>query len=76
MKKIKLLAALFTALIMIIGTGCERVAPNYAGVLMENFERTAKTTFRLLKVASGRWLLVRSYFRFHCSTSEGTLTVA
>lgn len=49
MKKIKLLAALFTALIMIIGTGCERVAPNYAGVLMENFGKDGKDDFSLVK---------------------------
>lgn len=47
MKTIKLLVA--TALIAIVGTSCSRVAPNYQGVLMEDFGKNGKSDFKLVK---------------------------
>lgn len=37
--------------IMALFTSCERVAPNYAGVLMENYGKNGKEDF---KVVAGR----------------------
>lgn len=49
MKKLKFLILAFTA--MVLATSCERVAPNYAGVLMENFGKDGKSDF---KIVAGR----------------------
>lgn len=49
MKKFKFL--LIALIAMIATTSCKRVAPNYAGVLMENYGKDGKNDF---KVVSGR----------------------
>ena len=47
MKSIKIL--FFLAVIIITLSSCERVAPNYQGVLMENFGKNGKSDFSLQK---------------------------
>lgn len=47
MKKIKLVLA--TLMIGLMLVGCSRVAPNYQGVLMENFGQNGKSDFSLVK---------------------------
>lgn len=42
---------IFAALAAVVFTSCERVAPNYAGVLMENFGKSGKEDF---SIVSGR----------------------
>ena len=42
-KNIKIIAFLFVGMIMF--ASCERVAPNYAGVLMENYGKDGKADF-------------------------------
>lgn len=49
MKEIKFWMALIA--IMVMFTSCQRVAPNYAGVLMENYGKQGKEDF---KIVSGR----------------------
>lgn len=49
MKKMIRLAAVCVAVVVL--SSCERVAPNYAGVLMENYGKQGKEDF---KVVSGR----------------------
>ena len=49
MKKIKFLIP--ACALMIAFASCQRVAPNYAGVLMENYGKEGKSDF---KVVSGR----------------------
>ena len=43
MKKIKI--SLVIVLMTIVFTSCERVAPNFAGVLMENFGKNGKSDY-------------------------------
>lgn len=45
----------FAALVAVMLTSCERVAPNYAGVLMENFGKAGKEDFTI--VAGKVWTL-------------------
>lgn len=49
-----LVMALFAVLLL---TSCERVAPNYAGVLMENFGKQGKEDFKVVsgKVSTWEW---------------------
>lgn len=47
MKTIKLL--LFSLVLLTIFTSCERVAPNYVGVLMEDYGKNGKSDFTLQK---------------------------
>lgn len=46
-----ILAIAFIIIAMVFLSSCERVAPNYAGVLMENYGKQGKDDF---KVVSGR----------------------
>lgn len=49
MKKISSFAILGVLAISIVSlTSCERVAPNYAGVLMENFGKDGKKDFTIV----------------------------
>lgn len=49
MKRSKFFTVLFTVLVTVAFTGCERVAPNYAGALMENFGKNGKDDFHLVR---------------------------
>jgi hypothetical protein len=49
MKKINLMSLLFALTIALTFTSCERVAPNYVGVLMENYGKDGKSDFSLVK---------------------------
>ena len=49
--KIKCMLVAFMA--TVIFSSCERVAPNYAGVLMENYGKDGKEDF---KIVSGKYL--------------------
>lgn len=46
MKKILIVALSFSTLLV---TSCERVAPNYVGVLMENYGKSGKSDFSIVK---------------------------
>ena len=55
MRKFKLFGFVFAMLVLVVLTSCERVAPNYQGVLMENYGKNGKSDFSLQK---GRvWVL-------------------
>ena len=47
----KILSLLILTLDMVLMSSCERVAPNYAGVLMEDFGKNGKEDF---SIVSGR----------------------
>lgn len=49
--KTKIKFVLVALLATVIFSSCERVAPNYAGVLMENYGKEGKKDF---KIVSGR----------------------
>ena len=54
MKKISIYAVVLTTLMIV---SCERVAPNYAGVLMENYGKEGKSDFKVVsgKVSTWEW---------------------
>lgn len=45
-----LIKLILSFVVVALFVSCERVAPNYAGVLMENYERTVKKTLALYLV--------------------------
>lgn len=47
MKTVK--AIMLSAALMVLATSCERVAPNYVGVLMEDYGKNGKADFSLVK---------------------------
>lgn len=49
MKKIKNILFIFLSILLI--SSCQRVAPNYAGVLMENYGKAGKSDY---SIVSGR----------------------
>lgn len=53
--KIKCMLVAFMA--AVIFSSCERVAPNYAGVLMENYGKDGKEDFKIVsgKVSTWEW---------------------
>lgn len=55
MKKIKFIICAMCAMLMF--ASCERVAPNYAGVLMENYGKDGKSDFSIVtgKVSTWEW---------------------
>ena len=55
MKKINLMSLLFALTIVLTFTSCERVQPNYVGVLMENFGKEGKNDFSLVKGRVNTW---------------------
>ena len=59
-----LIVALFA---VVLFASCERVAPNYAGVLMENYGKQGKEDF---KIVSGK---AQSFFKFRYSISVENL---
>jgi len=52
MKKINILVVMA---MMLLSTSCERVAPNYVGVLMENYGKNGKSDFSLQKGRVSTW---------------------
>ena len=44
----KILSLLILTLGMVLMSSCERVAPNYAGVLMEDFGKNGKEDFSMM----------------------------
>ena len=55
MKNLISLMLVFMALLVLVS--CERVAPNYAGVLMENYGKQGKEDFKVVsgKVSTWEW---------------------
>lgn len=55
MKKVKFILMALVAVIAF--SSCERVAPNYAGVLMENYGKDGKSDFKVVsgKVSTIEW---------------------
>ena len=49
-----LIVALFA---VVLFTSCERVAPNYAGVLMENYGKQGKEDFKIVSGKVSTWEL-------------------
>jgi hypothetical protein len=49
MKKIKCFGFMFAVLAIVVLSSCERVAPNYQGVLMSNYGKNGKSDFSLQK---------------------------
>lgn len=54
MKKLHLIA-LMSVLVLMVFTSCERVAPNFVGVLMENYGKAGKSDFTLQKGRVSTW---------------------
>jgi hypothetical protein len=52
MKKINILVVMA---MILLSTSCERVAPNYVGVLMENYGKSGKSDFSLQKGRVSTW---------------------
>ncbi len=44
----KYLGSICLMMLLFVATSCERVAPNYAGVLMENYGKEGKSDFRIV----------------------------
>jgi hypothetical protein len=55
MKKTTLMSLLFALTIALTFTSCDRVAPNYIGVLMENYGKDGKSDFSLVKGRVSTW---------------------
>jgi hypothetical protein len=55
MKKTTLMSLLFALIIALTFTSCTRVAPNYVGVLMENYGKDGKSDFSLVKGRVSTW---------------------
>lgn len=51
--KIKCMLVAFMA--AVIFSSCERVAPNYAGVLMENYGKDGKEDFKIVSGKVSTW---------------------
>lgn len=54
-----LIVALFA---VVLFTSCERVAPNYAGVLMENYGKQGKEDFKIVSGKVSTWELGTELF--------------
>lgn len=54
-----LIVALFA---IVLFTSCERVAPNYAGVLMENYGKQGKEDFKIVSGKVSTWELGTELF--------------
>lgn len=52
---------------LVMFTSCERVAPNYAGVLMENYGKQGKEDFKIVSGKVSTWELGTELFRFRYS---------
>lgn len=64
-----LINLMWVCMTLVLFASCERVAPNYAGVLMENYGKNGKDDF---KVVSGKVSVFEpgtELFQVPCSTS-------
>lgn len=52
---------------LVMFTSCERVAPNYAGVLMENYGKQGKEDFKIVSGKVSTWELGTELFQVHYS---------
>ena len=55
---------------MVFLSSCERVAPNYAGVLMENYGKQGKEDFKVVSGRVSTWEC--EYFKSRYSTNEAS----
>ena len=53
----RLINLMLTCMVLVVFVSCERVAPNYAGVLMENYGKQGKEDFKVVsgKVSTWEW---------------------
>jgi hypothetical protein len=54
---------------------CERVAPNYQGVLMENFGKNGKDDFSLQKGRVNTMASALNYFKYLCGNKGVNLVI-
>lgn len=71
MKDFKFLLLAFVAVILF--ASCERVAPNYAGVFMENYGKDGKKTFLLKRGVYQLGNGEQNFFKFHYLTKGAIL---
>ena len=67
--KTKIKFMLVALMATVIFSSCERVAPNYAGVLMENYGKEGKEDLRLYPEKFPHGNGEQSCFRCHCLNS-------
>ena len=59
MKRLIKLTMVCMTLVMFVS--CERVAPNYAGVLMENYGKQGKEDFKIVSGKVSTWELAQNF---------------
>lgn len=62
-----LIVALFA---VVLFASCERVAPNYAGVLMENYGKQGKEDFKIVAGKVSTWELGTELFQVPSKNTE------
>ena len=67
--KTKIKFMLVALMATVIFSSCERVAPNYAGVLMENYGKEGKEDFKIVSGKFPHGNGEQSCFRCHCLNS-------
>lgn len=68
--KTKIKFMLVALMATVIFSSCERVAPNYAGVLMENYGKKGKNDFKIVSGKVSTWEWGQSCSRYRCLNSE------
>ena len=68
-----LIVALFA---VVLFTSCERVAPNYAGVLMENYGKQGKEDFKIVSGKVSTWELGTELFQVPLFDQRGEFAEA
>jgi len=68
-----LIVALFA---IVLFTSCERVAPNYAGVLMENYGKQGKEDFKIVSGKVSTWELGTELFQVPLFDQRGEFAEA
>jgi len=56
MKKFKSFGFMFAVMALVVLSSCERVAPNFQGVLMENYGKNGKSDYSLQKGRVSTWM--------------------
>lgn len=69
----RLINLMLVCMTLVVFASCERVAPNYAGVLMENYGKQGKEDFKVVSGKVSTWEWGTELFKFHCLTKEGNL---
>ncbi len=74
--KSKFNVLMFALLAMVIVSSCSRVAPNYQGVLMENYGKNGKSDYSLQKGRVSTWMPGSELFQIPLIEQRGTFKTA